>query len=266
MRTRPILKLFVLLLPASVAPAAPVRTAEALVAAVAGAKPGDVIELAEGVYRPTRTLEVPGGITLRGAGIDKTIVTHEDSWKPSTESLPDPEMRLEGLDTEAYLIRIRRDTQGVTISDMTLLGPQLHGAVFSWLHTGLHLHHLRIKDTLWCGVRTFGMKQAKIHDCEWVNAVIRWEKGQPGLKGGNTGGGLFARWMADSEIWNNRFIENRTEQHQHYYGIKARQGIRVRIHHHSIEAGFSIEMPFENDEDVEIDHNVLHAAGSWGAA
>jgi nitrous oxidase accessory protein len=130
------------------------------------------------------------------------------------------------------------------------------------LHTGLHLHHLRIKDTLWCGVRTFGMKQAKIHDCEWVNAGIRWDKGQPGLKGGNTGGGIFACWMADTEIWNNRFVENRTERHQHYYGIKARQGKRVRIHHNTIEAGFSIEMPFENDEDVEIDHNVLHAAVS----
>jgi nitrous oxidase accessory protein len=77
-------------------------------------------------------------------------------------------MRLEGLDTDAYLIRIRRDTQGVTISDLTLHGPAMHGAVFAWFHTGLHLHHLRIKDTLWCGLRTFGMKNAKIHDCEFV--------------------------------------------------------------------------------------------------
>ncbi len=29
-------------------------------------------------------------------------------------------MRLEGSDTDAYLIRIKRDTAGVTISDMTL--------------------------------------------------------------------------------------------------------------------------------------------------
>ena len=41
-------------------------------------------------------------------------------------------MRLEGLDTDAYLVRIRRDTSGVTISDMTLHGPQLHGAIFGF--------------------------------------------------------------------------------------------------------------------------------------
>jgi hypothetical protein len=27
------------------------------------------------------------------------------------------------------------------------------------------------------------MRQAKIHDCEWVNAGIRWDKGQPNTKG-----------------------------------------------------------------------------------
>jgi len=77
----------------------------------------------------------------------------------------------------------------VTISDMTLHGPQLHGAIFSWFHTGLHLHHLRLKETLWSGLRTFGMKKAKIHDCEFVDAGGRWDKGQPGVKGGITGGG-----------------------------------------------------------------------------
>jgi nitrous oxidase accessory protein len=43
-----------------------------------------------------------------------------------------------------------------------------------------------------------------------------------------------------------------------FYGIKGRQGKRCRIHHNTIEVNFSIEFPFENDEDVEIDHNVCH--------
>lgn len=246
-----------IVLSASCATAAPVRTADELVAAVAAAGPGSVIELAEGTFRLDRTLDVPGGVALKGAGMDKTVVTHADAWQPSTASLPDPEMRIEGLDTDAYLIRIRRDTEGVSLSDMTLHGPRLHGVLFAWFHTGLHLQRLRIKDTLWSGVRTFGMKQAKIHDCEFVNAGGRWEKGQPGLKGGITGGGLFACWMADSEIWNNRFVETRRQPHEHYYGIKVRQAKGVRVHHNTIETGFSIEMPFENDEDVEIDHNIL---------
>lgn len=234
-----------------------VQNVAELVAAVENAKEGDTLELAAGTFALERTLELKAKMTLKGAGMDQTIVTHTESWKPSTGSLPDPEMRLEGLDTDAYLLRLKRDTQGVTISDMTLKGPHLHGAIFAWFHTGLHLHHLRIKETLWSGVRTFGMKQAKIHDCEFVNAGGRWERGQPGVKGGITGGGIFACWMEDSEISNNRFLETRSQPNEHYYGFKVRQAKRCRFHHNTIEVNFSLELPFENDEDVEIDHNLF---------
>jgi nitrous oxidase accessory protein len=64
--------------------------------------------------------------------------------------------------------------------------------------------------------------------------------------------------MADSEIWNNRFLRTKTAPHEHYYGIKGRQAKRCRIHHNTIEVNFSIEFPFENDEDVEIAHNICH--------
>ena len=239
--------------------AKPVTNVAELTAAAAAAGEGAVIELAAGTFALSQTLDLKGGVTLKGAGMDKTIITHTPEWKEDGTGLPDPEMRLEGLDTDAYLIRIKRDTKGVVISDLTLRGAQVHGAIFAWFHTGLHLHHLRIADTMWCGVRTFGMKDAKIHDCVFENAGIRWNKGQPGLKGGNTGGGIFACWMADTEIFNNHFRENRTASHEHYYGIKGRQAKRCRIHHNTIEAGFSIELPFEGDEDVEIDHNVLHS-------
>lgn len=43
-----------------------------------------------------------------------------------------------------------------------------------------------------------------------------------------------------------------------YYGIKVRQAKRVRVHHNTIEADFSMEFPFENDEDNEIAHNICH--------
>jgi nitrous oxidase accessory protein len=188
--------------------------------------------------------------------MNKTTLTGAKGWKPSAKTLPDPEVKLEGLDTDAYLLRVKRDTTGVTISDMTLHGPQLHGAIFSWFHTGLHLHHLRIKETMWSGVRTFGMKNAKIHDCEFIDAGGRWDNGKPGVKGGITGGGIFACWMADCEIWDNRFTRTNDKPEREYYCIKGRQGIRTRIHHNTIDAGgFAIEFPFENDEDVEIDHN-----------
>ena len=245
-------------LPAVSAAERPVKTVAELVAAVKEAKDGDTIELAEGTFQLDATLDLNGKMTLQGAGIDKTIVTHTKEWKPSTKNLPDPEMRLEGLDTDAYLIRVKRDTSGVTISDMTLHCPQLHGAIFAWFHKELHLHHLRIKDTLSSGLRTFGMENAKIHDCEFVDAGGRWDNGEPGVKGGITGGGIFAVWMSDSEIFNNRFLRTKHGPADEFYGIKVRQGKRCHVHHNTIETNFSMEFPFENDEDNEIDHNVCH--------
>jgi len=233
-----------------------VDTTAALVAAVRDGAEGTVIDIAAGTYELDATLVLKAKMTLKGAGIDKTILTHTKTWKPSTETLPDPEMKLDGLDTDAYLIRIQRDTAGVSISDLTMRAPQLHGAIFAWFHTGLHLHHARIQETRWCGIRTFGLQKAKIHDCEFVDAGGRWDKGQAGIKGGITGGAIFSIWMADTEISHNRFRRTRSGPAEEFYGIKGRQGTRCRIHHNTIETSFSIEFPFENDEDVEIDHNV----------
>jgi hypothetical protein len=243
--------------------AEPIRTKDELVAAVVKAQSGETLQLAEGTFELDATLELKGGVTLKGAGIDKTTLTCSKGWHPSTIALPDPEMTLDGLDTDAYLIRIQRDTEGVTISDMTLRGQQLHGAIFSWFHINMHLHHLRIIETQWSGLRTFGMQKAKIHDCEFIDAGGRWDGGKPGVQGGNTGGAIFACWMADCEINDNRFERTRMEPEHEFYGIKVRQGTRCRVHHNTIEVGFSMEFPFENDEDNEIDHNYCRYAISF---
>jgi len=240
----------------------PVETVEALVAAVRDGEKGATIELAAGTFALTAPLEPKAGMTLKGAGMDKTTVTGAAGWKPSTKTLPDPEMTLKGFDTRAYLIRVRDDAAGVTVCDMTLRGPQLHGAIYAWNNADLHLHHLRVRDTLWSGVRTFGMKRAKIYDCEFIDAGGRWERGEPGVKGGITGGAIFAIWMSDSEISHNRFARTRVGPGEEFYGVKVRQGTRCRVHHNTIGANFSLEFPFENDEDVEIDHNVLEGTVS----
>ncbi len=237
-----------------------VDTAAALVAAVRNGAEGASIEIAPGTYELEAPLEPKSGMTLKGAGMDKTILTHVAGWKPSTKTLPDPEMRTAGMDTQAYLIRLKEKASGVTISDLTLRGPQLHGAIYGFANKDARLHHLRIQDTLWTGIRTFSMQNAKIHDCEFIDAGGRWERGEPGLKGGITGGAIFAIWIADSEIYNNTFTRTQTGKADEFYGIKGRQGKRTRIHHNTIKVDFSIEFPFENDEDVEIDHNVCHGA------
>ena len=124
-----LLLLLVVSVPAPAVAGEAIRTTAALVTAVRDGAEGATIEVAPGTYELEATLELKAGMTLKGAGMDKTTLTHTAGWKPSTKALPDPETRFDGLDTEAYLIRIRRDTKGVTISDMTLLGQQLHGEI-----------------------------------------------------------------------------------------------------------------------------------------
>ncbi len=239
-------------------PGQAVDTAAGLVAAVRNGAEGATIEIAAGTFELDAPLEPKAGMILKGAGMEKTILTHSAGWKPSTQTLPDPEMKTQGMDTNAYLLRLKDKAANVTISDLTLRGPQLHGAIYGWDNANAHFHHLRIQDTLWTGIRTFLLKGAKIHDCEFIDAGGRWERGQPGVKGGITGGAIFSIWMADTEISHNRFVRTQQGPADEFYGIKGRQGKRCHIHHNTIEVNFSIEFPFENDEDVEIDHNICH--------
>jgi nitrous oxidase accessory protein len=236
-----------------------VRSTSALVAAVRARPEGATITIAPGTYELEAPLEPKPGTTLVGAGIGKTVITHVSSWEPSTGSLPDPEMTTKGLDSQAYLVRLPDRAAAVTIANLTLRAPQLHGAVFGFRPVDLHLHHVRIERTRWSGLRTFGMRGARIHDCEFVDAGGRWKRGgRPGTDGGITGGAIFAVWMSDSEIAHNRFVRTNQEKAGEFYGIKCRQAKRCRIHHNTIGVNFSLELPFENDEDVEIDHNVCH--------
>jgi nitrous oxidase accessory protein len=232
----------------------------ALVAAVRDGAEGATVEIAAGTYELEAPLEPKSGMTLKGAGMDKTILTNAAGWKPSTKTLPDPEMKTAGMDTNAYLLRLKDKAANVTVSDLTLRGPQVHGAIYGFDNQNAHFHHLRIQDTLWAGIRTFALKGAKIHDCEFIDAGGRWERGEPGVKGGITGGAIFSIWMADSEISNNRFTRTQKGPADEFYGIKGRQGKRCHIHHNTIDVNFSMEFPFENDEDVEIDHNVCRGA------
>ena len=187
-----------------------VSTTEALLTAVREGAAGATIELAAGTYLLKAPLEPKAGMTITGAGMGETIITHDPTWKPSTATLPDPEMKTKGMDTHAYLFRLQDKAANITLSGMTLRGPQLHGAIFGSGNDGLHLHHLSIEEVLWCGIRTFSMTGAKIHDCEFIDAGGKWKKGGiPGTDGGISAGAIFAVWMKDSEISHNRFTRTR---------------------------------------------------------
>lgn len=240
--------------------AQPITNVPDLIAAAAGENA--VIELAAGRFELREPLVLKSGSTLKGSGIDQTILTCAAEWKGNPATLPDPETNQQKFDRSGYLIHLAYNGADITISGLTLTGPQLHGGVFGSGNTNPHLHDLKLQDFMYAGIRTYSMKGAKIHDCIFLNAGQRWKRGQPGVKGGITGGGIFCIWTQDTEIWNNRFLETRSGNNLHYYGIKGRQGKRLKIHHNTIETNFSIEFPFEGDEDVEIDHNILHGTVS----
>ncbi len=260
-----VLGLLLILLAAPPANAKTVTTTEQLVAAVRDGAEGSTVEIGPGTFKLAGPLQPKTGMTLKGAGVGKTVITHTAEWKPSTKSLPDPESKLNGLDSRAYLIRLQDKAKNITISHMTLRGPNVHGAVFGFNNQHVTLHHLRIENVLYCGVRCFKMRHVKIHDCEFVGAGGRWKRGGvPGVEGGIAGGAIFTTWTTDSEIAHNRFGPGaaRPGKSGGHYGVKGRGGRNIRIHHNTIDLNFSIEFPFENEQHMEIDHNVLHGAVS----
>ena len=241
--------------------AQPVRTADELVAAVENGAEGDTIRIGSGVFRLERPLSPKSGMTLRGAGMDATVITHMGTCRPSPEALPTPEATLKGFDKEAYLIRLPDGAAGVSLSDLTLRGPGMHGAIFGFNNREISVSRVRVQDFMANGIRTFGLKSSRILDCEFIDAGGRWKRGGVrGDDGGISGGAIFGTWTVDSEIVHNRFIRTQRGKARGHYGIKGRQFRRTRIHHNTIAVNFAIELPFENDEDVEIDHNVCHGA------
>ncbi len=191
-------------------------------------------------------------MTIKGAGIGQTILTNDPSWSPSTVKLPEGGVTASSIETGAYIFSLATNTHGVTLSNMTLTGPELHGALYGYNTDNLHLHDLVIQDFRWSGIRTFAMDGANIHDCEFIDAGGAWSGGAPATSGGITGGGMYVTWMKTSEIWNNRFRRTKSGNQFNFYGIKGRQGRNSRIHHNTINVNFSIEFPFENDEFMEL--------------
>jgi nitrous oxidase accessory protein len=236
--------------------------AASLVAAVNTGAEGARIELAAGTFALREPLVLKAGMQLIGKGMGKTVITAVPEWKGNPKSLPDAETDFRKFDRSAYLIHLADKAAGIGISQLSLTGPQVHGAIFGWENAEFTLSFVEISDFQYSGLRTYITSKSKIHDCVFRDAGQRWENGTPGVKGGITGGGIFAIWISDTEICHNRFLHTKTAPNEHYYGIKGREGRRLKIHHNTIETNFSIEFPFEGDEDVEISHNVLHGTVS----
>jgi len=226
-----------------------------LLEAAAQAKPGDTLVLAAGTFELPQALKLPSGVGLRGAGVGKTILTNASSFSPGNAGLDnDSGTYLDAIDCSKYLINLGRDTADFTLSNLTLTGSNIPGGICGIALKNVTLSKLEFKSFLWAGVRLFVVDNFKATDNTFFDAGNK-----SNVTSGSSGGALFLTYFGNSEIANNRFGRSAGNDG---YGVKGREARNVRIHHNTLDVFFSIELPFENDHFVEIDHNFLGGAVS----
>lgn len=210
------------------------------------------IYLPKGVFNLANTIDIDiSGITLEGEGIGVSVLQNDDTFQVGTEGLPDSGTDFNSVNREAYLFDLDENADNVTFTNMTLSGPEIHGAILGFRADGLDISGVEFNNFVWSSLRLFNLNNAAIHDNIFMDAG-----GQANGNSGVTGGSIYASYLENSEIYNND-ISRSGEREGNVYGIKGRQFRNTRIHYNTINTNFAIELPFENDEFVEIDHNFL---------
>jgi hypothetical protein len=232
---------------------ADVATTAELVAAVSNGQPGDTVVLTAGTFELTESLRLKAGMKLRGAGVGKTIVTNAATWRPGNAGLElDEGAQIGGIDCSKYLISLQRDLADISVSDLTLQGAALPGGICGIASDRVELLRLEFKNFIWAGARIFLSQGAKIQGNSFFDAA-----GKRDGTSGPSGGALFLTYFSNADISGNRFARSPGNDG---YGVKGREARNVRIHDNTIDVFFSIELPFESDHNVEIDHNYLGGA------
>ncbi len=231
-----------------------VSTASELLNAVNNGADGDVITLNAGTYELTETLNLRDDMTLRGAGVDQTILTPVSTWQPGTAGLPDSaSSTTNNFNNSAYLLSLVSD-HNVVIEDLTLDGNyQVHGGIVAEWSNNFILRDSKLEEFAWSGVRTYKGGNHLYTNNEFINAAS---------KVGATGGMIHSRYLQNSLIDNNTFLETSSHPNE-TYGIKAEGMSGTRITNNTIQTdGFSIEIAHEHEHSIEIDHNYLSKAVS----
>ena len=232
-----------------------ITTVSGLLEAATQAKPGDTLTLAAGTFELPQALKIPSGVSLRGAGAGKTIITNASSFSPGNAGLDNDEgASLNAIDCSKYLINLGRDTADFSVTELTLTGTNIPGGICGIALKNVTISKLEFKSFLWAGARLFIVENLKATDNTFFDAGNK-----SNVTSGSSGGALFLTYFGKSEIANNRFSRSVGNDG---YGIKGREARSVRIHHNTIDVFFSIELPFESDHFVEIDHNFLGGAVS----
>lgn len=214
-----------------------------------------VIHIPAGVYDLADTVVIGDAVSLIGEGMGRSVLRGIAGRVVGTEGLPDSGTNADSANRDAYLFDISQ-SEGVFFKRMTLRGPDLHGAIIGVRNRDTVIHSVEFNGFAWSAVRTYVARNQQYSRNLFVDAG-----GRAGVTTGATGGAIYGTYLRDSEFAYNRF--EKTEGFVgNYFGIKGRQFRDTRIHHNSIGTSFAIELPFENDSGVEIDHNRLEGVVS----
>ncbi len=194
-------------------------------------------------------------VNIVGAGSELSILKNTHTFQIGTEGLPDSGTEIDSVNRDAYLFNIERDANNVNFRNMTLNGPEVHGAIFGYRISGLEISKIEFNSFLWSSIRLFNVEESSINNNTFIDAGGRAREDS-----GQTGGSIYATFLKNSEIFNN--VISRTEERVgNVFGIKGRSFVNTHIHHNTIRTRFAIELPFQNDSSVEIDHNLFQGGG-----
>lgn len=214
------------------------------------------IHVLPGTYIATRTAYPKNGIAIVGRqpeGPDVSRIMASPDWP--LKPLVDPEGH-EGM--EEYLIAAsakRPDgswhpVKGMTVSNLELCSDpkrRITGAIYCRDGTGVKWQYLRVHDFRWNGLRCEFSKQVEIQHCHIEDASTE-------VLPSREGGLIRTRWLEDARIHHNRIIAKKTSG----YGYKGGGHTKVRFDHNFVDTNyFAYESPFEDEFEVDLDHNYL---------
>jgi hypothetical protein len=160
-----------------------------LIRAINDGAQNDTVIVAAGTFELTEPLRPKPGMTIQGAGKGQTVIKNAPSWALRVDNFADSGTDFQSIACNSYLFSLPEKTTNLHITDMTLQGPGVLGAICGILPNGLEIARVEFRSFLWSAVRTFIMENANIHDNEFIDA------GGWNAKAGFTGGALFLNYV-----------------------------------------------------------------------
>ncbi len=149
------------------------------------ANQGHRIVLSAGTFVESGRCVVPSGVSVVGAGIDKTIITANSSFYRSVFS---------GYDANLFLIYVKGSNQRLTGFTMDGKDKNIYGGIMIQYSSNIEVDHVSINGFYFCGIWLWETRNSTFHDsrtydCSWAST-------------GWAGGGVHLFNLTDIRLYN----------------------------------------------------------------